>query len=64
MAQDPAVEVEKPAKAEETAETQPRKETLPVGYVQVGRLVYEVDGKRAAEETYRPARRPEGVRFP
>ena len=32
-----------------------------MGHVQVGRLVYEVEGKRVAEETYRLARRPEGV---
>ena len=60
-AQDSAVEVEEPVKAEVTAETHPQKEILPVGYVQVGRLVYELKGKWVAEETYRLARRPEGM---
>jgi hypothetical protein len=60
-AQDSAVEVEEPVKAEVTAETHPQKEILPVGYVQVGRLVYELEGKWVAEETYRLARRPEGM---
>lgn len=58
---DSAVEAEKPTEAEKTEETKTKRETLPVGYVQVGRIVYEMDGKRVAEETYRLARQPEGV---
>ena len=63
----PPVAQDSPGVAEELVETveaaqaAPKKEILPVGYVQVGRLVYEVDGKRAAEETYRLTRRPEGI---
>jgi len=39
----------------------PRREALPVGYVQTGRIVYELEGRRVAEETYRLERRAEGV---
>ena len=61
LSPDSAVEAEKPDEAGKIGKTKPRKETLPVGHVQVGRLIYEVEGKRVAEETYRLARRPEGV---
>ena len=61
VARDSTEEAEELAETVEAAETRPKKEILPVGYIQVGRLVYEVDGKRAAEETYRLTRRPEGT---
>ena len=41
-----------PPTAEE-AELRPVADALPMDYVQVGRLIYELDGRRVAEETYR-----------
>ena len=58
---DSAAEAEEPDEVKENGETKPQTEALPLRYVQVGRLIYETDGNRLAEETYRLTRGPEGV---
>jgi hypothetical protein len=56
-----AAEAKEPDEVKENGETKPQTEALPLRYVQAGRLIYETNGKRLAEETYRLTRGPEGV---
>ncbi len=61
---EPLDEAETPAKGEDTDREDvapPLRSPLSVGYVQVGRIVYELDGKRVAEESYRLERPSENT---